>query len=601
MPKTTVLTDGSFDWSSGVDSSLITTVRSAVIPRGLRREQLAWGNNLTVRGGGITQRTGIISLATIVPGGGLWQGGIIYDPFTQNPWLICLISGHVYQVLLEAPFTVTDLSIKYGQFHPAAVDQAFFVQAEQFVVIQAGDGTTLPIFYDGVGLRRSNGIIAAGNPNNELPAAFMMVYYAQRIWYAQGRIYSAGDIVNGPSGTPAYKFIDSVLHVTENPLASGGDGFRLPSTAGTIRALSYSANLDTTLGQGPLYIFTRKQVYSLVVPLTRADWISATAANPPLQTVVQYNNGATSDRSIAHVNGDLWYQSLDPAIRSFFISTRFFKQWGNKPLSSNLLRALQANDRALMRFCSGIYFDNRMLQLILPETNQNGVVSKAIASLDFNIISSPLTEQETDQPAWEGVYDGLDFMHLFAGDFGGRERGFAIISSRQSHAIEVWELTNDSRTDNSPVPGTLDHRVLWKFETPAFNFDNPFELKQLQGGEIWVDKIFGTVLVDVDYRPDADPCWRKWFSDSICVARNCEEDSRAPICEYPPRTYREGYKWTLTLPKAPPACDSMGVRPTDIGYQFQMRVTIKGWMRIRGIVMYGELKEKSLYEGLKCP
>jgi hypothetical protein len=106
-----------------------------------------------------------------------------------------------------------------------------------------------------------------------------MVYYQGRIWYAQGRIYTAGDIVGGPSGTLANQFKDSILKVTENPLALGGDGFAVPSTAGDIRALSYSANLDTSLGQGPLYIFTRRQVYQLSVPVTRADWIAATSNN----------------------------------------------------------------------------------------------------------------------------------------------------------------------------------------------------------------------------------------------------------------------------------------------------------------------------------
>lgn len=599
MPKTTVLTDGSFDFSSGVDSSLVTTIRSPVVPHGLRRDQLAWLDNATVRGGGILQRTGIIQLSTILPKGGIWQGGIIYESDTLNPWLICLISGRVYKVLLEAPYTITDLSAAYGQVHPIT-DQAFFVQAEQFVVIQAGDGKTLPIFYDGVGLRRSNGIsFPAGSLNNEIPAAFMMVYYAQRLWYAQGRTYSAGDIVGGPSGTPAYGKTDAVLHVSENPLASGGDGFRLPTTAGTIRALAYSANLDTSLGQGPLYIFTRKQVYALSVPTTRADWIAANTNNQPLQTVAQFNNGAVSDRGITHINGDLFYQSLDPAIRSFVLAVRYFRQWGNKPISNNIQRALQFNNRALMRFSSGIYFDNRMLQLILPEQDVNGVIHKAIAPLDFDIISAVLTEQDADKPAWEGVWDGLDHLQLFAGDFGGLERGFTIVSSRLDKSIELWELTTSSRTDFVSTPGDQEHRVQWQVEFPAFTWQKEFELKKLTGGELWFDKIFGQVIIDVDYRPDADPCWIPWHHTTLCAARTCAEDVHNPVC-YPPPNYREGYRWAVALPDPPVQCAQGNKRPTNIAYQHQVRVTIKGWCRIRGLVVYAEEKEKALYEELAC-
>ena len=56
----------------------------------------------------------------------------------------------------------------------------------------------------------------------------------------------------------------------------------------------------------------------------------------------------------------------------------------------------------------------------------------------------------------------------------------------------------------------------------------------------------------------------------------------------------------MTLPKPPAGCDSMGVRPANIGYQFQIRVTILGSCRIRGIMLYAEEKEKDLYGGLAC-
>src|SRR4029077_12710686 len=150
----------------------------------------------------------------------------------------------------------------------------------------------------------------------ELPAAGPMVYYQGRIWYAQINQYTAGDIVFGPSGTLGYAFADSILKVTENPLAIGGDGFSVPVTDGPITALAFTANLNTNLGQGPLYIFTTRSVYQLVVPVTRTDWISANAANQPNQTLAQIDYGSTSDRCVVHVNGDLFYQTLLPAITS---------------------------------------------------------------------------------------------------------------------------------------------------------------------------------------------------------------------------------------------------------------------------------------------
>src|SRR5262249_16452120 len=144
--------------------------------------------------------------------------------------------------------------------------KAYFEQAEEFLIIQSGDNATLPLFWDGNTLRRSKGITDRTKgppyPNgvNEIPAATAMDYFMGRLWYAQFRQYSAGDIVGGPSGSNVaptfYNFRDSLLNVTENPLVLGGDGFTVPTQSGNIRALKHSANLDTALGQGQLFIFT---------------------------------------------------------------------------------------------------------------------------------------------------------------------------------------------------------------------------------------------------------------------------------------------------------------------------------------------------------
>lgn len=433
---------------------------------------------------------------------------------------------------------------------------------------------------------------------NELPAAGPMGYYQARIWYAQGRKFVAGDIDgNQSSGTTGYDFADSVLKVTENPLAVGGDGFAVPTEAGNITAISFTANLDTALGQGPLYVFTAKQVYSLVVPVTRADWIAASSSNQPMQTVAQINNGAVGDRCVAHVNGDLFYQSLDPAIRSLIVATRYFNQWGNVGISSNEQRALQFNDRSLMSYASGIQFDNRLLQTILPMQTASGVVFQGIAPLDFDLVS---TLQQRSPPSWEGVLEGVDILQLLTGDFGGLDRAFAVVVSREDQSIDVWELSTNNRTDNAGTAATSDNRINWYIESPAYTWVKEFELKQLHGGEIWLDRVFGSVDVTVYWRPDASPCWNLWHKQTMCVARSCAEDINNPCAvPYPnPATYTEGYKFPLTLPEPNTPGDPMLVRPATIGYQHQVKIVIKGFARIRGIMLYSEIKERNLYDGL---
>lgn len=621
------------DFSGGVNSDAVTTIASALNPNGLKRNQLAWLYNGTVRGGGIGQRTGWQPLSKLAAAGLRWQGGYLYEPDGANTYLVCSISGHIYKALLDPPYTVTELfntivlpwtsygtnnlvidgnpvTLENPQFNPPDTEMAFFVQGENYLIIQAGDyGTTpnptLPLFWNGSVLRRSIGITTTTPSGykpgiNEIPAATCMDYYASRIWYAQNRQYSAGDMVGGPSGTAPQHYRDSILSVTENPLVIGGDGFTVPTNAGNIRAIAHSANLNAALGEGQLFIFTRKTIYSLTVPTTRTDWINASATNQPLQTVVQLVNGSVGHRCVVPVNGDLFYQSFDPAIRSLITAVRYFQQWGNTPISQNVNRALAFNNRGLMRFSGGIQFDNRLLQLALPNLASDGIntIHPAILPLDFDIVTNL---EEKKAPVWEGAWSGLNFLEPFSGDFGGLPRAFGIVLSQVDGSIETWELTNSSRTDNG------DNRVQWGFESAAYTWSHlgmEFKLKQLAGGEMWVDKVFGDVDIQVYYREDADPCWRFWFETQFCVARNCEEHPDPACITYPypgGPPYREGYKFPIVFPEPHHTCDSMGIRPTTIGYQFQVQVLIKGWLRVRGLILYALPHAKAQYEGVACP
>lgn len=617
----TLETDGAFDWIGGVDSNAVTTVRSALVPHGLRRDQLAWLSNATVRGGAISPRDGWNPLVKITDSTGIWQGGFIYEPIAGgDPYIVCVISGHLYSVSMDAPYTVTDLTVKYEQAPFPITEQCFFCEAEGFLIIQAGDyedaiaaatTPTLPMFYHSAfsshaeSLRYSRGIFSPNAPPGafpwqELPPGMAMVYYQNRVWIAQGRLLVAGDIAGDySSGSAFYSYRDSVLEVTESPLIVGGDGFSVPTQAGNIRALGYTSNLDTTLGQGPLYIFTRKQVYQLVVPVTRNDWIAAGSitggrggATTPQMTLAQINNGATGSKTLLHINGDLFYQSFDPAIRSLVVATRWYGQWGNVPISRNIDRVMQFTDRGLMRLATAGTWDNRSLQGGLPTKLPQGTVCKALLPLNFDVISniSELTGEEAQPaPAWEGVWSGLNFLDVYSDDFNGLQRSFGVVVSQVDSSIEVWELTPGSKFENG------DNRITWYAEFPAFTWDKIFNLKSLEAGELWVDRVVGTVKFQVDYRPDADACWHPWTVVTRCAARNCAEDINRPICYPTSPVYGPGQGFPIGLPKPKGDCKTT-VRPSDIGYQFQVRVTITGYCRIRGLLLYAAFRDKNVYD-----
>lgn len=693
-----ILTDGSTSFAGGVDSLKVTTMASSINPNGLRRDQLSWLINGTVRDAGISPRWGNQPICKVGNPDVLYQGGLMYDQKFGNPYLLLALSGKLWKVDPDAK-TVQNLSAQFpGMTLPAAIDQAHFVQAEEFVIVQAGDNVTLPLIWDNARLRRSRGLSttadnsvtttnryfdvtvngdqvaiapwvnhvitlvppsnyggavgdivlwasqtgtvqigyfqitaigvnqftiipyapSTGNTNlgigggaggvwrlfvqngsptaattnvvwPEIPAGGPMDYYEGRIWFARDRNYSAGDILGGEAGTRAYNFRDSILRITENPLILDGDGFTVPDQAGNIRAIKHSANINVALGQGQLFIFTRKAVYALDVPVTRDDWTNATSKNQPLQTVVQLVNGATGDRCVVPVNGDLYYQSFEPGIRSLVAAVRYFQQPGNIEISANENRLIQFNDRELLRFGSGIEFDNRLLETALPFLTPQGVAHKALVPLDFVPVSS---FNETYSPVWEGHWEGIDVMQLFTGDFGGRQRAFAVVLMRKTSELWLWELTRGDKFENG------DNRVTMQIEFPAFSWNGITELKKLVGGELWIDRLTGTVEFTLEYRVDGENCWIPWMKWKECSARDSDEYNAPRLTPYP-QPCGTGYRQTIDFPAPPTSCSQMQ-RPTNIGYQFQPRLTVHGYCRVRGIFLHATKWLKKLYEKLPC-
>lgn len=596
------ISTGQWDFSGGVESGKSTTIASPYFPNGVKRSQICWLGNGTVRGGGIMNRTGYQPIVQGTPWSGLYQGGYLHEPDAANPHLILSIGGRIYQVRVDTDNSVVDLSAAFGLTNPATVEQGFFKQGELFTVIQAGDFVTNPLFWDGITLRRSHGITgitAIGNPNiNEIPPAGPMDYYMGRLWYAFGRTYCAGDIVKGPTGTPTVPYVrrDSILKVTESPVGSVGDGFVVPSNAGNIRGITHTAELDTALGQGQLYIGTRKSIYRLQVPVKRTEWIATdNTNNQPFQTVSQVKYGFVNDRSLVRINGDLFYQTLEPGVRSLALAIRYFQQWGNTSISREENRVLAFNDRSLLHAATGIEFNNRVYQSVMPFRTPVGVAHRGLMSLDLDVIG---TLQEKLPPAWEGMVEGLDVLQLFEGDFGGLQRAFAVVYSRAHQAIEIWEITQASRTDNG------DNRVTRYFEGPSLDWSDagssPFKLKVLESMELWLDKIYGTVEFEVYFRPDQHPCWIPWHAWKECAARDCSEDLDVVSCDYPGTPYCEQYRASRTLPKPPEVCAATQRRGVNIGYQFQIKVVTKGWNRVRGYLLHALPFDKRPFENMPC-
>jgi len=468
---------------------------------------------------------------------------------------------------------------------------------------------TLPLFWDGTTLWRSMGITTLqATPGqsgvNYIPPGGPMVYYMGRLWYAQDRTLSAGDIVGGPSGTLAYNFMDSLLQVTENPLATGGDGFTMPAQTGNITGLSFLPQLLQTFGQGPLIVYTPGGVYQGQIPVTRALWIAANASNQPLFTIVQNSAGSTNDRSIVPYNGDLFSQTYEPGIRSLINAIRYFDTWGNTPISSNEDRIWKFTNTTLLNYASGIIHDSRLLMTGLPQQTALGVTHQVLMPLDF----TPLNVfQKELPPTWEGHYEGLNWFQLVQGSYSGKTRSFGFVLSEAGGGIELWELTTNQTSDNvvpnSPITAP-ETRITTIAEFPAFNHNLDMEFKEWIACEMWIDSLYGEVEFEMDYRIDSDLCWHPWAQWKLCSARNSAEFFNQPSLgnngSYPLTPYRSGYRTAITLPTPQPKCQSTTGRPMNVGYCIQPRLRYKGWCRIRGLMLYANLKDKATGYQMVC-
>ena len=108
--NSTRIVDGQISFEGGIDSGRVPTMNSPGFETGLKFNQLAWLTNGTVRGGGVSQRTGWKPLVQNVPWDGIFQAAYMYEPPFANPYLIVMIGGRIYQVRVDTDNSVVDLS-----------------------------------------------------------------------------------------------------------------------------------------------------------------------------------------------------------------------------------------------------------------------------------------------------------------------------------------------------------------------------------------------------------------------------------------------------------------------------------------------------------
>lgn len=493
----------------------------------------------------------------------------------------------------NAPAVGATVSITLNQQYSGPNGQYVWVNGKQYTIsVVAGAGTPGKITL--INLSDTSTADYDDGPTNplsgkdivtvpELPAGRMGAYGMGRNWMClvDGISYIAGDIVGGPSGTQATNYRDSVLKMTENDYLSGGGSFRLPGSGNFITSMTFTANLDTSLGQGPLQIGTDSGMFSNQSPVDRATW---TAVENPIQTQSLLAKGPLGQNSTILANSDVMFRSVE-GIGSLIIARRNFGEWGNTPISFEVNRVLVDDDVTLLPVGSATVFDNRMLMTTAPQNSGFGVYHPGLVALNFDLIS---TLRGKSPPVYDGLWLGLNTLQAISGNFNGTGRSFVIGANTDDNIIELYELYTSiggQHYDN----GT--ERIIWQFETPVlFKEDvKPLsELVRLIDADISLQEIDGTVDITVEYRPDYYPCWKTWRSFQVC-ADLTQTNSHL------------GYRTRLSLGDPPNEdCETANNRQLRVGHFFQFRITITGHCKFMGMRVQATTQPASDFAAPVC-
>jgi hypothetical protein len=188
-------------------------------------------------------------------------------------------------------------------------------------------------------------------------------------------------------------------------------------------------------------------------------------------------------------------------------------------------------------------------------------------ALDFKPVSGMF---DRGQPAWEGIWTGLQILQILTVNCWGTDRCF-IFALNSNFQIELWELSKTARFDNLVTP------IEWSIETRAMGFKDQSEfLKQLVRTEQWWDAVADVLTFDIKYRPDSFWGWLDLDSGSVCATTNlcappgCSPSS--PQSQYRPRKISAG---------PDDSCEECVSKPYQNAFEYQFRIAVSGAGRIR--------------------
>lgn len=560
MDGANTLVDGYLSSEAGVDSGFAPSL--------LPENQWSWAINATFRGGFPKPRPGYKFRQLLFSSAedqsnftdGLFQGAGTYIDDNRNGFLMASISGKIFTISV-ANFSVRDISIP-GNPRDANAPHAWFQQAESTTVVQ--NKINAPFFWNGVAARISN-------VNTEVPVGGPMAYGGGRLWVARGNLFFGGDLAY--SHTPPSR--NDVLSFTENKYLNTGGAFAVETM---ITGMIFGQNIDSTLGVKDLLVFEDDTVRAFDAPTNRDVWKDL---ERPIERFALIGQGSLSHESIVNLNSDTIFRGL-VGINSFKYARAAFSDWGNTPISRQVTRAIAYDTQQRLNKASAVNFENRMLMTTLPQlVKRHGVIHMGLVSLDYYLVSGMGRKLD---PAWEGVWTGLNILRIITVNHKSTKRCF-IFALNDDLKIELWEVTKEDRFDVGP--DGEDTRIKWNLESKSFTFGRPRAMKQLMPGEAWYNQLTGQMDVLWRFRSNLSDCWTPWATQGDCAKyKNCENPDEECLEISPLRSQSRG---RMGVPIPPDVIDPQSGRLTNVGYEHQIRLELEGYVVLNRLMLTSSL------------
>lgn len=425
---------------------------------------------------------------------GIMQSAIGYSPHGRQDAIMTMVGGRLFKVIpgfdTAVVTEITPITDENGGEIFTAIGPrpfanlrnrsdspiAYMVQSDKWLVVQ--DGHSRAIIYDGVVARRSN--TNTTSDKTEIPTGTILATGMGRIvTIVNGRDVAFGDLAGSHVGPdPA----DSLILFTERNFLTEGFDASIPFQQGVATGMAFFPQLDTSTGNGQLFVFSERGASSFFLSLPRELWKTS-----QFQIFSLLTTGLRGHRSISIANEDLWFRS-DDGVRTYRQARSEQSGWAHIPLSSNVKQFIKSDTSSLLKYASSIYFDNRVIMTCSPMWNQGRPTHAGMVVVDFDIISSFGSKKG---PAWDGHWafpQGITVTQVFTGLFGGVTRAFAFGIDPDGNN-QLYEISLDDKHD---FDGQL---IEWDMVSRGFDFtklaqqSSPFSENELYDGDIWVKDV----------------------------------------------------------------------------------------------------------------